>query len=230
MDQPPLYRFENVRVRDLFSVRHFEIRSGAVTIFRGPSGCGKTTMMRLLNRMTPCDGGELYFRGAPIRTFDPIALRREAVMLAQQPQVFAGTVREDAVMGCVLAERDVPADGEIRQALDAVRLPKTLEEDPSRFSGGEMQRLALARVLLMDPPILLLDEPSSGLDQVTEDAVFAVIRGSRERGRTVALATHARDLEGLGEFDLFDFDTDIDTDADIDADIVADTEGKRNNG
>lgn len=203
--QDELFRFAGVRVRDIFTIDDVVIRRGRTTVLRGPSGCGKTTALRLLNRMTPADEGELLHDRHPIDSFDAVTLRRRIVMLAQQPVLFADSVQENLRAGCRFAHLPEPDEEAMRSALDAVHLRAGLDTNPISFSGGEKQRLALARVLLMDPPVLLLDEPSSGLDVDTEQAVFAVIRNRRDSGRSAIIATHARDLERLGELDLLVF-------------------------
>ncbi|TVR67715.1 MAG: ABC transporter ATP-binding protein [Spirochaetaceae bacterium] len=200
-----LYQFSHVRVRDLFTIPDLAVRAGVVTVLRGPSGCGKTSALRLLNRMTPADGGSILYRGQSLESLDPVVLRREVVMLAQNAVLFTDKVRDDLLAGCRFAEQPDPDEKTLKGALETVRLPKSLEEDPGTFSGGEKQRLALARVLLMEPPVLLLDEPSAGLDRETEEAVFSVIRRLREEGRSVIVATHARDLEQLGDLEVLLF-------------------------
>ena len=201
----PIYTLEGVRFRDVFTTDYLPIRRGRITILRGPSGTGKTTLLRLLNRMTVPDAGVITYAGAPIDAIDPVALRRQAVMLGQSPVLFGATVREDAVAGCRFAEQPLPDDEAVERALEAVRLAKGLDTSPARLSGGERQRLALARVLLMNPEVLLLDEPSAALDAETENAVFELIRSRYEAGRTVIVATHAREVEALGDVDIVVF-------------------------
>lgn len=194
-----------VRLRNTFTIPDLTISTGAVTVLRGPSGCGKSSALRLLNRMTPADGGRILYRDAPLESMDPVLLRRQVVMLAQTPVIFTDSLRDDLLAGCRYSEKPDPDEEALKAALEAVMLPKALDENPSTFSGGEKQRLALARVLLMDPPVLLLDEPSAGLDRETEEAVFTVIRRLQEDGRSAIIATHARELEKLGDVEVLLF-------------------------
>ncbi|WP_076488852.1 ABC transporter ATP-binding protein [Alkalispirochaeta americana] len=196
--QQDLFRLQGVLVRDLFSVEPMSIPCESITVLQGPSGCGKTTFLRLLNRMTPVEEGEISYKGRPLKERDPVQLRREVVMLAQRPVLFTERLRDELLAGCLLADRPLPDDGTLKRALKAVNLEKSLTDDPRRFSGGEQQRLALARIALMDASAVLLDEPSAGLDSSTEEVIFSILSQWAASGKTVILATHARDLSSLG--------------------------------
>jgi putative ABC transport system ATP-binding protein len=160
----------------------------------------------MLNRMTLPTQGSLRYRGREIGDIAPVQIRREAVMLSQTPVLFGGTVRDEALAGRVFASLPETDDRAIRDALDAVHLDKPLDDDPTSFSGGEKQRLCLARVLLINPPVLLLDEPTVGLDRETEELVFACIRDWRSDGRSVVAASHSTFTSMLGEADRLVFE------------------------
>ena len=201
----PLFLLADIRFRDVFAIDRMTINPGSITVVQGPSGCGKTTLLRLLNRMSRADAGTICFRDQTLDTIEPVALRRKVVMLSQSPVLFSHAVRDDVKAGCRFAGMAEPSDERIGATLDAVRLNKALSDDPTPFSGGEKQRLALARVMLMDPEVLLLDEPSAGLDTETEEAVFSVIRARREAGSAVVLASHSGNLAALGRVDRWLF-------------------------
>lgn len=194
-----LFTLEDVSFLDIFSVPEASIGDGEVTAIRGPSGSGKSTLLRMLNGLTVPTSGAVSYRGTPLERMERVSLRREVVMLGQQPVLFSRALRDDLLAGCRFAQLRDPDDRRLREVLDAVRLHHPLESNPETLSGGEQQRLALARVMLMDPPVVLLDEPSSGLDQETEEVIFQVIGQFRDRGRAVVLATHAAALGALGD-------------------------------
>ena len=123
-------------------------------------------------------------------------------MLAQIPVLFGGTVRDEATAGRTLAGMAVADDDSIRAALESVQLRTRLDESPAHFSGGEKQRLCLARVILMEPPVLLLDEPTVGLDRETEEAVFSCIRNWQAADRSVVAASHSEFTSDLGDVDV----------------------------
>lgn len=190
-----------VRYRDILDIDHLELDSCRISAIVGPSGGGKTTLLRCLNRLTSPDAGEILFRGEPIETLDPVELRRRVVMLAQLPVIFPGNLEENLLIGCRLSERPLPEPEAMTAMLQRVSLDKPLDADTARLSGGEKQRLALARVMLMDPEVLLLDEPSASLDGETEEQVFALITDfCREQCKTLILVTHS-EAEFSGYYD-----------------------------
>jgi putative ABC transport system ATP-binding protein len=189
------FTLDNVRVGDILDVSHLVIPAGQVTCIVGRSGSGKTTLLRLLNRMISPDRGTIRYRGTPIDTLDPVELRRRAVMLPQSPVMFDGTVRDNLLIGLEFSDRPPVDDEALRRILDIVELRKDLDGDAALLSGGEKQRVALGRVLAMQPETALLDEPSSALDAGTERAVIGrLVEAARQRGVTVVIVTHARAL------------------------------------
>ncbi len=150
------------------------IPAGSFTALVGRSGTGKSTLVELLPRLRDATGGSITFDGTDIKAFDVGTLRRGIGYLTQNAMLFNDTVRENLIYGLGFA----PSDGQIRTALEDAHagfvydLPKGLEtrlgDRGVRFSGGEQQRIALARVLLEDTSILVLDEPTSALDSESE--------------------------------------------------------------
>jgi len=190
-----------VRFRQVLDIEHLELDSCRITAVVGPSGGGKTTLLRCLNRLTTPDSGQILFRGQSLEEIDPVQLRRRVVMLAQMPVIFPGSVEENLAIGCRLAEKPLPEIEAMTAMLRRVGLDKPLADEAARLSGGEKQRLSLARVMLMDPEVLLLDEPSASLDGQTETQIFSLITDfCRERCRTLVLVTHS-EQEFSGYYD-----------------------------
>ena len=188
----PAFLLEEVRFKEVLNIESLQIEACKVSAIVGPSGGGKTTLLRLLNRMTSPDSGSVLFFGEPVEQMDPVHLRRKVVMLTQMPVIFTGTVQENLLIGCRLAEKQEPAYDEAQAIMRRVGLDKDLSADAARLSGGEKQRLALARVMLMDPQVLLLDEPSASLDEETEVRVFDLVTEfCRERCKTLIMVTHS---------------------------------------
>jgi len=189
----PAFTLDGVRVRDILDIPRLEIRAGVVTGIVGKSGSGKTTLMKLLNRMITPESGTILYGETPLTKIDPVLLRRRVVMLGQTPVMFDGTVRDNLLIGLAFAEREPVADDELRRLLDLMELDKALDADASSLSGGEKQRVALARVLAMRPEVALLDEPSSALDAGTERTIIdRVVAAAREEGITLVIVTHNR--------------------------------------
>jgi putative ABC transport system ATP-binding protein len=163
------------------------IPAGATAIV-GPSGAGKSTLLRLLNRLADPDAGTVSYRGRPLTTYDPLALRREVSLVPQLPALLEGTVGSNLAYAAGLAGVDLDAERCLRLAgLD----PDFIARDVARLSVGEQQRAMLARALAQEPAVLLLDEPTSALDNATRDAIeltFVALR--RELGISLVLVSH----------------------------------------
>jgi len=187
-----MFELENVKFRDILTVDELKLKAQRVTCIVGKSGGGKTTLLKLLNNLISADSGTILYKGKGIETYDPVALRREVMMLPQQPLMFSGSIRDNFGKTLRFAEREAAGDAVYRDLLQQVGLKLPLETDTMNLSGGEKQRVALARVLLLQPETLLLDEPSSALDDETEDFIIRmVVDYARERGGTLITVTHA---------------------------------------
>jgi putative ABC transport system ATP-binding protein len=126
----------------------------------GPSGAGKSSLLRLCNRLELADGGSVSFHGEDVRGMDPIALRRRVGMVFQTPTPFGGTVRDNLRV----ARPDLD-DAAARRVLRRAALdPALLDRRAADLSGGEAQRMCVARTLVSEPEVLLMDEPTSSLD------------------------------------------------------------------
>jgi putative ABC transport system ATP-binding protein len=169
------------------------VRAGDCYSITGPSGSGKSALLRLLNRFEDPIQGEIRFRGAPVQSYDPLELRRRIALVLQQPVMFHGTVRENLLRrpgGEQLSE------AALVQALEEVGLDRAfLDRNAMEVSGGEKQRISIARSLLGEPDIILLDEPTSALDPRSLHLVADLIgQLNRVRGLTVIIVTHQPEM------------------------------------
>ena len=164
-----------------------------ITALIGPSGAGKTSLLRLLNRLDDPSSGEVWFNGRPIISTPVGALRRRVGFVFQKPVLFPGTV-SDNLQTAVALGGPAEAGGAPRAALvlEAVGLTADYaDRETAELSGGEQQRVTIARVLMTRPEVLLLDEPTSALDpEVAEHLLVTIRRLSRERGVAVVMVTH----------------------------------------
>jgi len=164
-----------------------EIEPGATAIV-GPSGAGKSTLLRLLNRLSDPESGTIAYRGRPLDSYDPLALRREVSLVPQLPALLEGTVELNLAYAARLAGEQLDAGECLRRAGLAAEFA---ERDVSRLSVGERQRAMLARALAQQPGVLLLDEPTSALDSEARDAIEATLRRLRgELDISLVVVTH----------------------------------------
>ncbi len=164
-----------------------EIPAGATAII-GPSGSGKSTLLRLLNRLADPDRGEISYRGRPLSSYEPLALRREVSLVPQLPALLEGTVESNLAYAARLAGEELDAGRSLRLAGLG---PEFAERDVAKLSVGEQQRAMLARALAQRPSVLLLDEPTSALDHAARDAIEAALAElRRELEISIVLVSH----------------------------------------
>lgn len=190
-----MFTFTDVSYKNILEIPKLKIPSGKITCIVGESGGGKTTLIKLLNHLLSCDTGEIWYKEKNIKDLDPIKLRRKVVMLPQNPVIFPGNIQDNLLIGLHFSDKPPAAPEKLLQVLKAVKLKKDLAAETSKLSGGEKQRLALARILLMEPEVLILDEPSSALDENTESFIMdKVVNFIRTKKKTLIMVTHSLKL------------------------------------
>lgn len=190
-----MFILKDVTYKDILHIPYLQIQKEKITCIIGESGGGKSTLLRMLNDLQSPTSGTIEYNGKLISDYPPIQLRRDVVMLGQTPPIFDGTIKDNLLMGLRLSEKNFPNDDILQSALKIVSLEKNLEDNANSLSGGEKQRLAFARIVLMDPPVYLLDEPTSALDSDTERRVMKQFTTlAREKNKTVIFITHSQQL------------------------------------
>ncbi|EKS7766039.1 heme ABC transporter ATP-binding protein/permease CydC [Edwardsiella piscicida] len=179
-----------------------DLRAGEHIALLGRTGCGKSTLLQLLTRAWDCDSGEICLNGQPLNALDEGTLRSACAVVSQRVHIFSATLRDNLLLADPQA-----SDAQLCDALRAVGLETLLEDraldawlgDGGRpLSGGEQRRLGIARALLHRAPLLLLDEPTEGLDAETERQILALLR-QHCCHKTLLLITHR--LQGLAQMD-----------------------------
>ncbi|GAA1140853.1 ATP-binding cassette subfamily C protein CydCD [Kitasatospora gansuensis] len=176
-------------VTDRLSPTTLTLAPHTVTALTGPSGSGKTTLLSTLLGFTTPTAGTIRINGHDLTTLDPAGWHRQIAWVPQHPHLFAGTVADN-----IRLARPDATDEDLRAALtqahatDFADLTMTLGENGAGLSAGQRQRLALARALLTDRPLLLMDEPTANLDSASEQAIVATLQAMKTR--TVLFIAH----------------------------------------
>lgn len=172
-------------------VENLEVRRGEVCALLGPTGAGKSTLLRLLTGLENADGGRLLLENGSLgfrqRT---LADRRRLTLVFQRPLLLSGTVRYNVEYGLRLRRHAKSAD-KVNAVLDRLGLARFAGQNAHTLSGGQTQLVALARALVIEPEILLLDEPTAHLDPAHVALVESAIHEEQsKRCATVVWATH----------------------------------------
>jgi len=181
--------------KDVLKDINLEIRKGMNLGLIGPTGCGKTTLIRIIDFLESPTSGTYLFDGldtSKCSKKEKINIRRRIGMVFQNPVVLKGTVFENAAYGLDIRGLDKKEyEDKIHRTLEALGLGSYQERNAASLSGGETQRLALARALITEPDILLLDEPTANLDPLSTEKIESIISQLRKnKNTTILMATH----------------------------------------
>ena len=174
----------------------FDIKQGETVAFVGPSGAGKTTLVKLLVGLYPPAKGHVKYNSIDSSEIDLLDLRKQLGFVTQDAQLFSGTIREN-----LLFVKPSASDEELLEVLHKASCDKLLEraedglnstigEGGIKVSGGEKQRLSIARAILRNPHLLIFDEATSALDSITEEEINATIRNISNKNRITVLIAH----------------------------------------
>ncbi len=188
-----IYRLEQVKknyvARTVLDIEQLEIDAGEMLALVGPSGAGKSTLLRVLNFLETPTSGRVVYQNQILNERVPITVRRQVTTVFQRPILLRASVRANVAYG--LGLRGEPADGRVDEMLNRVGLAHLANAAAQKLSGGEMQRIALARALVINPAVLLLDEPTANLDPYNVGLIEEIVaQNNREHGTTVVLVTH----------------------------------------
>jgi ABC-type multidrug transport system fused ATPase/permease subunit len=208
-------RYEDVSfsyVDGLSALRHisFHALPGTTTALVGATGAGKSTLVNLLVRFYEFDSGQIYVDDKPVREYDLRTLREAVGVVAQESFLFNGSIRENLLMG-----KPTATDAELWRAVDAAnarqfieRLPQGLEsvvgERGVKLSVGEKQRLSIARALLKDPPILILDEATASVDTATERLIQEALEHLMANRTSIVIAHRLSTIVGADQILVLD--------------------------
>lgn len=171
------------------------IDPGSFVLVRGPSGAGKSTLLRLLCRLEEPQSGQILFHGHAIDSMLPATLRRTIAYVQQMPTLLSGTVRENLLLPFSFAANNaltLPDDAALNERLDSFLLKGvSLESRGNTLSVGQSQRICLIRSLLLNPEVVLMDEPTASLDAASARVVLAKSVELSRAGMTVIMISHS---------------------------------------
>ena len=186
-----------------------KISKGQVIAFVGSSGAGKSTMMALILKFINPKTGTIYIDDKNIKAISSIDIRTNIALVQQQPFLFSGRIIDVIKMGRKFSEEDVIKSAKIANAHEFIlKLPNKYEtkisERGSNFSGGQIQRLAIARAILGNPSILLLDEATSALDSDSEAEVQKGLNQAMSNRTVIIIAHRLSTTQGADKIVVFD--------------------------
>ena len=185
--------------RRLLDIDAVTLHASCAYVLTGSNGAGKSTFLRILAGLEPAEVAEAHFVGQLVRMAPyPRVLREAIVYVHQHPVMFSTSVAGN--IGYGLVARGMPKAEiaqRVEEAMNWAGVTHLRDSDPSTLSGGEKQRIALARAKVLSPKLLLLDEPTSNLDGSAREQVISLIPTLTETGSSVIMACHDRDLIAL---------------------------------
>jgi putative ABC transport system ATP-binding protein len=182
----------------ILSDLNFELPAGQISLITGPSGSGKSTLLKLLTYLAAPSCGQIYYQGTRLNDMNPVEYRSRAIMLGQKPLIIEGSVMDNMCLPFSLrSNRGKVASMELfAESLAKVDLPASyLQKRASKLSGGEGQRMALARAVSLQPETLLLDEPTAALDISSEGKVLDFLNSLKGQINLVIVAHSVAYLE-----------------------------------
>jgi putative ABC transport system ATP-binding protein len=189
-----MFEVSNLKFKNILDIPFLCINN-PITCIVGSSGSGKTTLLRMLNKLNVPDNGGIVYNGKDISNMDTLRLRRQVVMLGQTPVIYSGSVEDNLQIGLYFSKRVPASISAMKESLTRVELDKCLSDGCGNLSGGEKQRLCLARVMLMDAETYLLDEPSAALDKGTEQFIIENLsRFVLENNKQLIMVTHSEQI------------------------------------
>ena len=211
------YKKDNQVLKDIT----LGISKGKVTAFVGPSGAGKTTMLALILKFINPSTGKIYIDDKDIKSISSADLRKKIALVQQQPFLFSGKIIEVIKMGRDFSREDVIKSAKIANAHKFIQqLPHkydtNISERAINFSGGQIQRIAIARAILGNPSILLLDEATSALDAESEAEVQKGLNQAMKNRTVIVIAHRLSTTQGADKIVVFDRGRIIDSGKHID--------------
>jgi len=189
-----------------------KIAYGKIVALVGPSGSGKSTLLHLIGQLDTVTSGDIFFENVNLSNVDEQErdnIRRDKISIVYQQNnlLYDFNVLENVIMPLLNKGIDKrTAEQKALKILKSVKMSHRMSHFPDQLSGGEQQRTAVARAVVVEPNLILADEPTGSLDRLTASEVFNLLVGLRSKKRSIIFATHNRELAELADYKLILFD------------------------
>ena len=189
-----------------------KIAYGKIVALVGPSGSGKSTLLHLIGQLDTVTSGDIFFENINLSNVDEQErdnIRRDKISIVYQQNnlLYDFNVLENVIMPLLNKGIDKRiAEQKALKILKSVKMSHRISHFPDQLSGGEQQRTAVARAVVVEPNLILADEPTGSLDRLTASEVFNLLVGLRSKNRSIIFATHNRELAELADYKLRLFD------------------------
>ncbi len=191
MNQNTIISTRGLSYLDFIHFPDLDFLRGSITFICGESGSGKTSLLKLMNATVSPSSGMVLYQDRDIMSIDSLVLRREVLLMSQSSYLFDGSIRENFQQYYNFREIESPSASEILGYLDICAADFFLDAVTQNLSGGERQRVFLAIGLSFKPEVLLLDEPSSALDEATSRKLFSNLKDfCKSEGITLIVVSH----------------------------------------
>lgn len=190
-----LFQANNLIYKSNLTYDSVKIQKGKVNFLVGESGCGKSTFLKLLNNSLSPVSGELLYNGKSLEKYDPINLRREISLVAQEPFLFDENILENFKSFYSLRQIPIPSKDYIRYITDLCSVNVPLDQNTSTLSGGERQRVYISIFLSLTPRVILLDEPTSALDEKNSIKIMKnIVNFCKEKTIDIVVVSHNKNI------------------------------------
>ncbi|AZO96023.1 ATP-binding cassette domain-containing protein [Halocella sp. SP3-1] len=175
----------------VLDISEITIKHGSILALMGPNGSGKTTLIKILSQLEEKNTGEIYYQGEKINKRDSLKVRRKIGFIWQKPLLYRGSVYDNIALG--LKYRKMGKDEiqkRVAQVIDRLKIINLKDKDARKLSGGEQQKVSIARTLVTEPELIFIDEPNTSLDIESIGLVEEIIKEEVRKGVSIVLVTH----------------------------------------